>query len=456
MSFHIADWKNKSLQGLLLSAIAGRAGTILSGLLISAAIARLLSPVDVAAYWMVISALSVVTLVAQSAVGQVTSALLAKLVEEGEARKVIDATRASIKFAGSMGVSFSFLAALLVFFATPQLPWSIRTAIVGVVIVCGPVTVLALQLIDVLRGSQRFVLSNLLASQPGTGGILPNAFLAGVLVVGFVSNWRGGALDWALGGLTIGWASLLLLVGSCVTIKSTDPTVTPPLSLKSDNFLDDIKAASARVMIGAVAMVLLTQVDLWAVSRWQSPYETALYGVASSMSRYVSAGNLLLAPFLPAIFGRLWASGRRDQLQSLVRRAAQFATAIAIVAVTVIAFWGGHILSLAFGRTYAPAHAAMLILAIGHLCNAALGYSQVLLIVAGRTDGIVAASMGSALVMIGALAVMVPALGAVGAAVASSLGLTTYSFITFVFAVRRTGIRTDAVSFIRSGRATSG
>ena len=148
----------------------------------------------------------------------------------------------------------------------------------------------------------------------------------------------------------------------------------------------------------------------------------------------------MLAALLPGIVGELFARQDLASLHSILVRAARLSLAAGIAIFAALLFAGEPLLTLLVGAQYDSALVPLLILAVGHLANAILGYSNILLVTAGRGRATVAASLSASLVTLALLSLLTPPYGMVGAAVASSIGVLTYNFMIWYRCGRLLGL----------------
>lgn len=426
-------------------ALLARVLTLICGLGITALLSRLVPAAELAAYWVALSGLSLVVLVSQTGVGQIAMSEISQAVSHGETAK------ARAIAANAMGIVFLAGASVALVVTWVLKSGLIRGAVTPptsalvLVLVGGLLCPLAMQVVDTLRSHLRLTTATFLASQPATGGVLPSTFLVlGLVGISLLPPTDITPLTWVCILYLSGW--LLMLIFGVALLRW-------PVSLAprwdDSRWLSMIKLlhTSLPVVSGSLAMFVITQADLWFVYSHASSMETAAYGIATSFVKYVSAVNVMLGALLPGLVGYMWAQGKHEQLRALLVKICRLGAVAAALIVGVLSLFGEPLLKTIVGPAYVSAWAPLMALSVGHLVNALLGYSQVLLITAGHTRPIFLASVIASSLTLLALAFVTPIWGPIGAASVSAVGVVIYNAIICVACVRATGIHCHALAF---------
>ncbi|GAB1693364.1 lipopolysaccharide biosynthesis protein [Krasilnikovia sp. M28-CT-15] len=162
-------------------------------------------------------------------------------------------------------------------------------------------------------------------------------------------------------------------------------------------------------------------------------------GVFGAVCRYALAGLLVMQGLRVAIapqLSRLLGAGRRAEAAAVHRRITAVVVLLSWPAYLLLAVFAPAFLAL-FGAPFAAGAAPMAVLAVAMLVNVGVGTVQTVLLMSGNSRGhLAAAASGLALYLLGCL-VLVPRHGALGAAVAWSVGIVAENVIAAVL-VRRT------------------
>lgn len=429
-------WKTLQRAGGI--ALFARTLTMLVGLILTSMLSRALDPTELGRYWIALSALSFVALIAQNGVGQITMSRVSQSIALG---KVADAKRAaqnSVLLVMIFGICASLLVGLGTVAMYQALGRNLDLGMVGFISVGGVLCSLSMQFVDLLRAQQRLTSASLLAAQPASGGLVPTCILIMLL-------WLINAAEPATHMQTadvykfflVGWGATVA-ISLCLLWSGGVVQLWPFES--SFGAMSELAVASLPILFSAVTMFVITQADIWTVDRVLGSVDTAAYGIASSFVKYVSAINVLMAALMPGIVGELFARQDKVALHGVLVRAARVSALASLGIFAILALGGERLLGLIVGDRYSNAFTPLLVLSIGHLVNALLGYSNIALVTAHRNASIVAASLLASLVTIVLLFTLTPRFGMVGAATASALGVVTYNVTTWLQCGRQLGL----------------
>lgn len=176
---------------------------------------------------------------------------------------------------------------------------------------------------------------------------------------------------------------------------------------------------------------------------WLSPSDqVGAMQIAEQGSRLVALSltivNMVIGPYVV----RAWKDFDRRQLQELSRRSARLALVVSLPVALPMVFFSGPIVGFVFGVDYKELAAIPLaILAGAQLINVAFGSVGLLLTMSGHEhDALAGLAAGLALNTVLAL-ILIPGYGAIGAAVASALGLVAWNVLLAIRVRRRIGLR---------------
>ncbi|AGL19982.1 lipopolysaccharide biosynthesis protein [Actinoplanes sp. N902-109] len=183
-------------------------------------------------------------------------------------------------------------------------------------------------------------------------------------------------------------------------------------------------------------------------------------GVFAAVGRFALAGLLIMqglrvafAPQLSALLG----AGQTGTAAAIYRRASVVIVLLSVPVYLLLAVFAPAFLAL-FGAEFAGGAAAMAVLAGAMLVNIGVGLVQTVLLMSGNSAGhLRAAAAGLVLNVLSGL-VLIPAFGALGAAVAWALGIVCENVLAAVLARRALGEplfgRTFGLSVVAATAAT--
>ena len=170
---------------------------------------------------------------------------------------------------------------------------------------------------------------------------------------------------------------------------------------------------------------------------WDTDSEVGIYRLASVVAALITLGHQTLNIYAMPYFSRLLAAGDTSGLAELARRVSQMSTGFSVLAFVVILLAGERGLARVLGAEFAGAMPILLVLAAGHIVNAALGASYTLLVMARNENDAARITLVGTLANIVLNLFLIPVLGGVGAAIAASVSVVLTKLISFVLVYRR-------------------
>lgn len=137
---------------------------------------------------------------------------------------------------------------------------------------------------------------------------------------------------------------------------------------------------------------------------------------------------------------RLFASGDKRSLQSVVNRATRLRFGVAVTAVAIFAVLGKFLLGI-FGPEFVKGYPLLLILAMGQLVQASVGPVARLIGVSGHQDHCVTVFVVVLFTLALLTAILVPVFGATGAALAAAAGMAIWALWMRYLVVHHLDIR---------------
>lgn len=166
-------------------------------------------------------------------------------------------------------------------------------------------------------------------------------------------------------------------------------------------------------------------------------------GVFAAVGRYALAGLLIMQGLRVAIapqLSRLLGEGRRAEAAQVYRRTTLGIVLLSWPAYLLLAIFAPAFLSV-FGPEFAAGATPMAVLAAAMLVNVGVGLVQTVLLMSGNSRGHLLATVAGLVLNVAGCVVLVPRHGALGAAIAWSLGIVCENVIAAVLARRVLGAR---------------
>ena len=172
---------------------------------------------------------------------------------------------------------------------------------------------------------------------------------------------------------------------------------------------------------------------------WVSSEETGIFGAATRVAMLVSfmlaAVNNVVAP----IYAELFSTKKIERLAKTARFAAILITLLSAPIFLPMLFFGDWVMTL-FGSEFESGGDVLAILAFGQLINAAVGPAANLLNMSGFERNNSTITLIAFFIMLVLIVQLVPEIGAVGAALATSCGIITHNVLALLEVRRKLGI----------------
>ena len=208
-------------------------------------------------------------------------------------------------------------------------------------------------------------------------------------------------------------------------------------------------ASTLPLAFTAGMQIINRQTDILMLGAFAPTETVGIYRVAVQGATLVAFGlqavNMVVAPH----FARLYRQGDLKGLQRLVTQSARGIVMLTLPVATVFIVFGEPILRLVFGNEYTPAATPLAILAIGQFASAFFGSVAFLLNMTGHETDTARGVALAAITNIVLNLVLIPTLGANGAAIGTAASLALWNILLAISVTRRIGIRTLAFNLKR-------
>lgn len=171
--------------------------------------------------------------------------------------------------------------------------------------------------------------------------------------------------------------------------------------------------------------------------------EVGVYRVAAQIATFAGFGLVVAGVVVAPRFASLHQLADRVQLQRVATLTARGSLLMALSVTLVCILAGLPLLRLVFGEEFTSAYIPLLILLAGYVGSSAVGAVALLLNMTGFERQTATAVAGGAALNLILNVVLIPPLGAVGAAIAGSTALLTWNTILFRTARQKLGIQSS-------------
>jgi len=289
---------------------------------------------------------------------------------------------------------------------------------------------------SLLGGHQRVVL--------GTAGeqvLRPTLLLLFLLAaLPFIEGNAGSAL------LLYAAATLAVVLAVMPTIRRTlQPANGSPALSRGREWMLALLPLTA---ISATA-IIKNNTDMLMLGALQPMEEVAIYKIGAQVAALAAFMMQILRSLAAPTISAAHTLGDRESLRAQLVLVAQASFAGALLALILFSLFGQRLLNDVFGADYVGSYWPCLVLILGWTVSAACGLGNLLLQVTRHADLVARAAVISAVTNAVLNFLLVPLLGALGAAISTAFTIITMQFQLWVMARRVMGLRTDALQWVR-------
>jgi O-antigen/teichoic acid export membrane protein len=241
----------------------------------------------------------------------------------------------------------------------------------------------------------------------------------------------------ALGARALATAVAVFSVGGFVYCK-LGRRLSPRAQIEASMLGDIHRTAVVLCGVAFLAMVV-SQIDIVAVSVFEGSEQAGLYSAASRVAQAMNvalvAVNFVLAPRIAQLF----AEGKTSKLQEEVSSAANWCLVLMGGACLILIPGAGLVLH-AFGPDFGAAADALRILMLGQLVNALCGPAGTILNMTGNQRQAIKALTASAVVDVTLFGLLIPPFGLTGAAAATAACTAVWNVGMSIYVRRDLGV----------------
>jgi len=197
--------------------------------------------------------------------------------------------------------------------------------------------------------------------------------------------------------------------------------------------------------------ILLSRFDIIMLGTLSGTVDAGIYAAATRIAALIllvlNAINTIVAPLI----SQLYAQGRMQELQRMIAFAARIIFLITLPINLGVIVFGPWMLGL-FGSGFISGYAALVILSVGQMINALAGSVGFITIQTGHQKVAAYVFGGSAVLNILLNFILIPAMGIVGAAIATAVTIVTWNSILVFFVLKHLRINPTILALTSSSR----
>ena len=257
-----------------------------------------------------------------------------------------------------------------------------------------------------------------------TNILSPAIFLVLVALIGFVHPGLYGPIA---ARILAQLAAVLCLV---LFVMRRYPKV-PKIEPVADNVFREYLGLSMPLFFIGMGYQLLNQMDTIMLGHFASERDVGVYSVAVKVSSFVLLGLGIMLPIVSPLFSQFSETRNKELTKALFTTVTKWLCYSGLIIFACIAIFRVELLHL-FGKSFTAGAPALLILAVGHLVNAATGPTGTLLTMTGKQKWEVANTISMVAFNFLLNLVLIPAMGLIGAAIATAVSIATINGLKLV------------------------
>ena len=194
--------------------------------------------------------------------------------------------------------------------------------------------------------------------------------------------------------------------------------------------------------VNQVLSDLYTRFDIWVLGFFRPASEVGVYGAVVTLTTVIMFTLNIITLLIPGVVASTYAKGDMRQLERLMRGAATASLLMSLPITIVYLGFGAPILRIAFGPSFEQGATVLAILTVGRTVSAASGSPGILLQMTGHEMLVTKSTLVMAvLTVLASIAVVIP-YGPVGVATVTAFSMIGRNLVMTVWARTRVGINT--------------
>jgi O-antigen/teichoic acid export membrane protein len=260
------------------------------------------------------------------------------------------------------------------------------------------------------------------------------------LIAGLLAGFRYSTVS-AMGLTTL--AAFAALSGLLLETRRMIRSSASP-GARYDQWRQWVMVSVPMLMLGVV-QELMNQVDIILLGQIADARQAALFAASWRLASLVPFALVALATMAGPLIAAAYERGATDELHRVSGVVARAGFAFSLIGALALYLLGRPLLGL-FGPGFVAAHGVLAVLLVGGVINAFTGVVAYFTVLTGRERQALVIFAGALVVSIALNLVLIPRLGALGAAVASSSATAAWNLVMLVYVRRTIGIDASALA----------
>jgi len=281
-----------------------------------------------------------------------------------------------------------------------------------------------------------------------TNILSPAIFLALVALIGFVHPGLYGPIAARI------LAQLVAVLCLVLFVMRRYPKV-PKIEPVADNIFGKYLRLSVPLFFIGIGYQLLNQMDTMMLGHFASAGDVGVYSVAVKVSSFVMIGLGIMLPIVAPLFSQFSETRDKELIEALFTTVTKWVCYSGLIIFVCIAIFRVEVLHL-FGKGFTAGATALLILAAGQLANAVTGPTGMLLTMTGKQKWELANTISMVTFNFLLNLVLIPAMGLIGAAIATAVSIATINGLKLVQVYLLFGLRVYNLKYLKGVFAIGG
>lgn len=195
---------------------------------------------------------------------------------------------------------------------------------------------------------------------------------------------------------------------------------------------------SLPLVFNNITIIIINASDSLILGYFKDAATVGIYNVAVPTAKLILIfPTALLGLYLPMIAAT---KDNKEEFEKIYYTTTKWVFFITALSLVWLILYGKELIILFFTKSYSTAYLSLVILAIGYLINSCVYTSRDILLLYNKTRIIFTATVFSCILNIVLNILMIPSMGMIGAALATSISLTVLSIILFILTKKETNI----------------
>lgn len=412
---------------------SGRLSVVISGLVVNSLLTRMMTPEEIGSYFLAMSIITLLSIILPFGLDQ----YIVKIISEASAKRHGIQILNGLRYTFIIISTFSLIMFCLYFLGFFH--WIFRIVFDNVYLQSITIIILLASIAlstnnisaQALRGFQQFKMAVILQN------IFPSLALLGIIFACFLQKIQISVY-------------VILIILMCVNAISFVFFLIKikPLSIKLNQdgslLLSTLLKSSYPIWISSLLMFCVSQSDIWIVAAVLEEKDVAVYGSVLRVISIIPIPLLIANTVLPSIIADLYTRNELTNLEKSLRYTSAISAIPALFIVVIYIAVGDSILSTLFTDFYSEGYTALVILSIGLLGYVYFGLATTALLMTGHQLASLKITGITGLFTVLLSIFLVNTYGIIGAATATSIGLTTQGLLMMIYAKRKIGVWTHS------------